>query len=163
MGSRKPGSMTDRDFGDARAWAFPGFLQKITTITSAQLLALNATAQTLVPAPGSGLTALLDEIKMVYSGGTAYAGIAAGEDMQARYTSAAGAVASEIQEVTGWLDQTTGSTKWIRRLGCVAGTLNVYSENALLCMHMLTGEITTGTGTIKCETRYRIEPTTIRD
>jgi len=133
--------------------------RKLVRIPTASVLALFATPFPLVPAPGVSRFILLDEVLWEHRPATppvAYAGIAAGEDLVVKYTNAAGQTASEVQETTGWLDQTVGALKVVKRRPEVAGTLGVYTENAALVAHILTGEIITGTGDIWAEVFYRI-------
>lgn len=140
-------------------------LRRFTVIPSAQVLALFATPVLLVPAPGLGNILEFDHAWLehrVASPAVAYAGIAVGEDLVIKYTNAAGQTVSEVQELTGWLDQTVGATKRISRRPEVAGTLGVYTENAPLVAHILVGEITTGTGSIIVETWYRIRQKSLR-
>jgi hypothetical protein len=139
--------------------------RRVIEIPSAQVVALFATPITIVPAPGAGLFLELVEALWEHRPAAipvAYAGIAAGEDLVIRYTNASGQIASEVQETTGWLDQTVGATKIVGPRPEVAGTLGVYTVNAALVAHILTGEITTGTGSIWVEVWYRIRPTQIR-
>lgn len=62
--------MAEGDFTYYHRTNLHGFRRKKVRITSAQLLALNATAQVLVPAPGRGLALLLDELRLRYNPGT---------------------------------------------------------------------------------------------
>lgn len=110
------------------------------TITSAQLLALNATPVTIIPAQGANTIIVPQTIIAQHAGGTAYAGIAAGEDIQLKYTNGSGAAASPILEITGFLDQTTAQ----RRLVGNDGATITPVVNAAIVAHMLAGEITTG-------------------
>lgn len=109
-------------------------------ITSAQLLALNATPITLVAAPGAGILSVFDEIIVYKPAGTAYAGIAAGEDLAVKYTNSSGAQVNTSLETTGFLDQTTAQTRVSRPI------VTEYTPvaNAALVLHLLSGEITTG-------------------
>ena len=79
--------------------------------------------------------------------GTAYAGVAAGEDLTLKYTNASGAQVASPIEATGLLDQATAQTSWASTKGTgdnatPASALAV--ANAAVVVHMLTGEITTG-------------------
>lgn len=125
-------------------------LQK--TITSAQLLALNATPVELVPAPGSNK--LIEFVSAVFHkpAGTAYAGIAAGEDLAIKYTNSSGAQVNTSLETTGFLDQTTAQTRITRAI------VTEYTPvaNAALVLHMLTGEITTGNSPLYVKVYYRV-------
>jgi hypothetical protein len=115
------------------------------TISSAQLLALNATPQTLVPAPGAGRALIFMGAQLHLPAGTAYGGIAAGEDLSFKYTNAAGAAVAQV-EATGFLDQATAQSRYVHP--AAAADINPVA-NAPLVLHMLTGEITTGTSPLK--------------
>lgn len=134
------------------------------TITSAQLLALNATPQTVVAAPGSGRAIIFEGAELYHGTGTAYGGIAAGEDLSFKYTNSSGQELG-VCETTGFLDQTTVQTRYCRpQTGAIsAGTVSSYTpvENAVLVCHLLTGEITTGNMDLKVRVFYRIVPTTL--
>lgn len=114
-------------------------------ITSAQLLALNATPQTIIAAPGPGLAALPRKVLVRHGGGTAYAGVAAGEDLVLKYTNGSGAECSPHIETTGFLDQTTAQIRAAGDVGA-AGAVgsHVVTANADVVLHLLVGEITTG-------------------
>lgn len=122
------------------------------TITSAQLLALNATPITVLAAPGAGLGNVPRLVVVTKPAGTAYAGIAAGEDIAIKYTDASGAQALTSIEATGFLDQTTVQT----RVATTIATNIAPVANAVLVAHMLTGEITTGTSPLYLDIYYDI-------
>lgn len=132
---------------------------KVTRITSAQLLALNATPQTIVPAPGVGLANVFVGATIHKPAGTAYAGIAAGEDLAVKYTGAAGLEVAAC-ETTNFLDQATAQSRFVlARTGALAaGTVSdlVIVENAVLVAQLLVGEITTGTSDLIIRTLYRV-------
>ena len=116
-------------------------------ITSAQLLALNATPITIIPAPGAGRFNMVRKWMAYKPAGTAYAGIATGEDLTLKYTNASGVQVASPIEATGFLDQTTAQTSWAGMKGSAdnatpASALAV--ANAAVVCHLLTGEITTG-------------------
>lgn len=77
------------------------------TLTNAQILALNGTPITILPAPISTAFVHIVEIVIVTkAAGTAYTiGSNAGIDF--KYTNASGAVATGTLPTTGFLDQTT--------------------------------------------------------
>lgn len=132
------------------------------TITSAQLLALNATPITLVAAPGANKALIFLGAMVTKAAGTAYAGIAAGEDLAIKYTGTAGLEVGEVEPV-GFLDQTTAQFRYITPV--VQGTAPISSflpvANAVLVAHMLVGEITTGTSDLKFRVFYRVVPTVL--
>lgn len=116
------------------------------TVTSAQLLALNATPQTIVPAQGANLVILPTLLAIRHNGGTAYGGIAVGEDLVLKYTNGSGAQCSAAVEATGFLDQTTAQTRVVRAPSGSGATPADFTPvaNTPVVLHMLTGEITTG-------------------
>jgi hypothetical protein len=129
-------------------------------VTSAQLLALNATPQTLVPAPGAGKALVFEGMLVQKPSGTAYGGIAAGEDLSVKYTNGSGAEVAQC-ETTGFLDQATNQIRYVRPH--TAASLNsaiTPVENAALVLHMLVGEITTGDSPLNIEIDYRVVDTT---
>lgn len=127
------------------------------TVSSAQLLALNATPKTLVAAPGAGLaiipTALLLFLDYATTG---YGGIGASDDLAVKYTDASGTQIMTV-EATGFLDATADAV----RFAPAPTTLLTPTANAALVLHMLTGEITTGDSPLKVRVYYRVVPTTL--
>lgn len=121
------------------------------TITTAQLLALNATPQSLIPAPGAGFIVVpkMATLFLDYNS-AAYDGIAAGEDLVIRYTNGSGAAIGTV-EATGFLDQTTDQTRLIQF--AFNGTP---AANAAVVLHMSTGEIATGNSPLKIKLHYDI-------
>lgn len=116
-------------------------------ITSAQLLALNATPISVIAAPGTGRFIQVEKWMAYKPAGTAYAGIASGEDLALKYTDGSGVQVASPIETTGFLDQTTAQTSWATTKGSAdnatpASALAV--ANAAVVVQLLTGEITTG-------------------
>lgn len=124
-------------------------------VSSAELLALNATPKTLVAAPGAN-TALIFEGAMIKKpAGTAYAGIAAGEDLSVKYTNGSGIEVGGC-EATGFLDQATAQARYVRPTCAASGVSDITpAANAALVLHMLTGEITTGDSALNIRVFYR--------
>jgi hypothetical protein len=133
------------------------------TITSAQVLALFATPIQIVAAPGAGLALILNRLVIYKAAGTAYAGVAAGEDLVAKYTNAAGAQASSVIETTGFLDQATAQTRYAGPPGAVTTAAADVTPvaNAALVLHLLVGEIITGTSDLIVWTYYDVLPTVL--
>lgn len=132
-------------------------------ITSAQLLALNATPQIILPAPvsrpGETTKAYVPRKVALYKpAGTAYSGIATGEDLVVKYTNASGAQCSGVIETTGFLDQATAQTRVVGMPGATGTTASDYAPvaNAALVLHLLSGEITTGTSDLYVRTWFDI-------
>jgi hypothetical protein len=126
--------------------------QTTTTVTTAQVLALNATEQTVVPAPGAGLAIIPRYFAIHKPAGAAYAGIAAGEDLQFKWTDDSGAVITAIVETTGFLDQTTAQTRTVYPVTTASAT----PANTPIVLHLLTGEITTGDSDLHVRTWYDV-------
>lgn len=133
-----------------------------TTVTSAQVLALNAQEQTVVAAPGAGL-AIVPYLWAIHKpAGTAYAGIAAGEDLILRYTDDSGAQCASQIDTTGFLDQATAETRvagFLGSTGITSGGVEPVA-NAPVVIHLLTDEITTGDSDLYVRVWYHILKTT---
>jgi hypothetical protein len=131
-------------------------------LTSAQILALNATPIALVAAPGANKALIFEGAVIHKPAGTAYAGVAAGEDLAIKYTDESGAEVGQA-EMTGFADQATAESRYIRPV--VQGTAPVSSfepvANAALVAHMLVGEIITGTSPFRFRVYYRIVDTVL--
>lgn len=115
-------------------------------VSSAQVLALFATPITVLPAPPAGHVYLIRRWAVRKPAGTAYAGVAAGEDLVLKYTDASGVLAAPALETTGFLDQTTEQFRSVfngaAQTSTPEGIVNVAA--AAVVLHLLTGEITTG-------------------
>lgn len=139
---------------DERALLRP--VRRRVVVTSAQLLALNATEQTIVPAPGAGKALIFEGALIQKPAGTAYAGIAAGEDLSIKYTDSSGLEVGEC-ETTGFLDQTTAQVRYVRAHTAASGISSITPvANSPLVLHLLTGEITTGDSDLNIEVHYRV-------
>lgn len=127
------------------------------TVSSAEILALNATPKTIVAAPGAGLAIIpIGAVLFLDYNSAAYAGIAAGEDLAFKYTNAAGTQIFTV-EATGFLDATADAVRYAD-----AGlTLLTPTANAAVVLHMLTGEIITGNSPLIIRFFYRVVPTTL--
>lgn len=136
-----------------------------TTITSAQLLALNATPITVVPARGAGLITMVERWGAYKAAGTAYAAIAAGEDLVLKYTDGSGAVAATPIETTGFLDQAGAHCRWANGTATgdgatpTTGAIGQSAANAAIVAQLLVGEITTGTSDLIIIVHYVLVPT----
>jgi hypothetical protein len=134
---------------------------RTVTVTSAQLLALNATPQTIILAPDTGIAVIPTRMAIYKPAGTAYGGIAAGEDLVLKYTNGSGAQCSGVIETTGFLDQTTAQTRVVGMPGSTGSTAGDYAPvaGAAVVLHLLTGEITTGDSPLYVRVWYDLCPT----
>lgn len=129
---------------------------KTVTISSGDLKALNATPQTLVSAPASGFALVFDGMSIHKPSGTAYAGVAAGEDMVVNYTDENGAEVARC-ETTGFLDQTSAETRYVMPHSAASGVSDITPVvDAPLVLHLLAGEITTGDSDLTIRIKYRV-------
>jgi hypothetical protein len=131
------------------------------TITSAELLALFTTPIQILAAPGAGFAHVLEGVLATKAAGTAYAGIAAGEDLSISYTDASGLAVAGI-ETTGFLDQATAQMRYAHAYRAASGISSITPvENAALMIHLLTGNIITGDSDLKLRLYYRTLPTAL--
>lgn len=126
-------------------------------LTTAQILALNATPITLVSAPGAGKAIIfLGAYCLLDYNSAAYGGIATGEDIAVRYTGSSGEIVGRA-EATGWLDATADGVRWINAFSAYDSQSDVTpAVNAALVAHMTAGEVTTGNSPINIDIYYRI-------
>jgi len=132
------------------------------TVSSAALLALFATPKQLVAAvPGQAIIFEGAVAYMPYNG-TAYAGVALGEDLSIKYTDGAGLEVAQC-ETTGFLDQTTNQLRHIRPQAAAAAAISSITPvpNSPLVLHLLVGEITTGNSVLRLRVYYRLVPATL--
>jgi len=126
-------------------------------ISSAELLALNATPQTILKAPGANKAIVpLGAMFFLDYNSAAYAGIAAGEDLSFKYTNAAGAEVLQV-EATGFLDQASDQLRYAQP----STSLLTPVANAAIVLHMLVGEITTGNSPLRVRFYYRVVKTNL--
>ena len=140
-----------------------GLIQTDVTLPTAGVLTMNATPIQVLAAPGAGFAHVIMGAMFFKAAGTAYAGIAAGEDLALRYTNGSGAIMLEC-ETTGFLDQATAQVRYAYPVAAAAvapiGDVTPVA-NAAVVAHMLVGEITTGNSDIKCRIWSRLIPTTL--
>lgn len=134
------------------------------TITSAQILALNATPITLIPAPGVGKTIIVDEIQLFldYNSATYVAG--AGEDLTFQYETSNVGIAVIDNDAVAFLTA-TASAHWLGKpvgiyavsvAGTGDGVLLSTIDNEGIEVTIATGEVATGNSPIKWKIKYHV-------
>jgi len=164
MGVTAPTTQDDALNSLAANVAAGGTLFASGTISSAQILALNATPVTLVAAPGAGKVIIVEQVQLFLDYGTAaYAGIAAGENLLIEYSGGADIAILETLSA-GFLDATADVHILATPVSPVAlsvntvltGILATTIDNEAVRVTIQTGEITTGDSPIKYEVKYRV-------
>ena len=111
-------------FGMASGLAIHG-----VEIPTAPMRALNTTPYTLVPAQGTGKTIVVEGFALSKpSGGAAFGGIASGEDLEFRYTNAAGLQIAEL-ETTGFLAAGGERHRWVSTYRAASGNSAIEPVN----------------------------------
>lgn len=130
----------------------------LVTITTEELLALNATPKTLVAAPGSNKAVIpLDMTLMLDYNSAAYDGIAGGEDLELRHTNGAGQLFATV-ETTGFLSATADA---VRHIFPLAAACSTPVANAALVLCLAGGEVATGNSPLKVRINYKIIDTVL--
>ena len=125
------------------------------TVTSAELLGLNAAPKTLIAAPGEGYAIALDSAVLFLDyNSVAYDGVASGEDLTIRYTNGSGQLVATI-ETDPFLTSTADALRYIQPTTTAA---IIPVANAPLVLHLSTGEIATGNSPLKLKLYYRVIP-----
>lgn len=126
-----------------------------TTITTAQVKALNATPITVVTGPAAGYAAVLVGVELMLDfATTAYDGIAAGEDLVLKYTDASGDTVATV-ETTGFLDATADAFRYVYPASTAAITPVAEAD---IVAHILIDEIATGDSPLKVRAEYKVIP-----
>lgn len=151
--------MTQPNMAHMAPTAAPRTFRKKVTITSTQLLALNATPQELVPAPGAGFALIFKGALIQKPAGTAYVEDAT-DDLSVSYTDASGLEVGRVDS-TGFLDQTTNQIRFVNPYHAASGLSGITPVvNAALVLHLKNGEIITGDSDLNIEVLYDVVDTT---
>lgn len=138
---------------------------KDVTLTSAQVLALNATPVSVIAAPGANKAIIILGVATTKAAGTAYDGINVNEDITLKYTDGSGATLATI-ETTGFLDQATAQARysypssWATNAATALLAITPVA-NAAVVAYMTTAEIATGNSPVKMRIYYRVIPTVL--
>lgn len=118
------------------------------TISPAEMLALNATPKTLVPAPGAGKMIELKRVEFFLDFEASPYTVAGGNDLSLEYSG--GGQILQV-ETTGWLDQSSDQRRCAHH-----GDQHAVGVNESVALKMLSGEISVGDSPLKCRVDYRI-------
>lgn len=128
------------------------------TITTAQVKALYTTPIELIAAPGAGYAVVLDSaVVFLDYATTKYDGIAAGEDLNIRYTDGSGALVATI-ETDPFLASEADALRYVQPTTAAA---LIPVEDAALVLYMASGNIATGDSPLKLKLYYRVIPTAL--
>jgi hypothetical protein len=141
------GPKSELVFNDANAKLADAVLQPLARervlISAAAAAAAFTTPVTLVAAPGAGFAVLPKRVLVSKAAGTAFGGIAAGEDITVRHTGIATSLVTDI-ETTGFLDQTADEARLAHAVELTGGFDLQAQANLALEFQLLVGDITGG-------------------
>lgn len=139
----------------AAAWStLDGLFVHSATVTSAQLLALNATPKIIAGGVAGHWWMPVFTWLFLDFNAAAYDGIAAGEDLALRNDDDSGAILQTI-ETTGFLDASADATRYAINSGLITPV-----AAADLVLHLLTDEIATGDSPLYVRCYARLLPVT---
>lgn len=113
------------------------------SLTAAQVLAGFSAPVELLAAPGAGFALIVSRVDMSKAAGTAFAGIAAGEDVIIVYSGGAIQVVNSM-ESTGFLDSAVDEMRISRHLPAALGFDLTAQANTAIDYELLVGDITGG-------------------
>jgi len=114
------------------------------TFTAAQIDSANGTPLELVAAPGAAFALVVTKVVISKAAGTAFGGIAAGEDFTVVYSGGTDNLVTDI-ETTGFLDQTTAEIRVAHGPVDPTGTHDLTALlNTAVDLELLVGDITLG-------------------
>lgn len=133
-----------------------------TTITAAQIKALNGTPIAIIGAPGANKALVFLNAVVFLDTNTAYGGIAGGEDFIISYTDGSGVAVAKL-ESTGFWDAATDQFRIMYAHTAAVGTESdlIPVVNAELVVYIASGEITTGTGILHMMIHYKVVATNL--
>lgn len=134
------------------------------TLTSAQILALNATPITLIAAPGANKTIIVDEIQLFldYNSATYVAG--AGEDLTFQYATGNVGIAAIDNDAVTFLTASADAHWLCKPAGIYAASVAGTGDGVLLTtidnegieVTIASGEVATGDSPIKWKIKYHV-------
>jgi hypothetical protein len=134
------------------------------TISSAEILALNATSKVVIAAPGAGKAIVVDEVQLFLDYGSAGYAADAGEDLVLQYTTGGVDILSIDNDAVAFLTA-TADAHWIGQPGALydaqaAGTgdgvlISGFDNESVEFAIAGSGEVVTGDSPIKYRISYR--------
>lgn len=127
--------------------------ETVVTLTNAQVKTLNATAVSVIAAPGAGkIVQVVDVLGKLNYATAAFDSVGTGDDFVLRYTNTSGGIAAQL-ESTGWLDATADAYQY-----AIAASSVKPLANAAVVAHILAGEIygSAGGGSVTLKIKYRV-------
>lgn len=130
-------------------------------LTSAQLLAMNATPISLIAAPGADKAIIVDHAEFFLDFNTTGYTVGAGEDLVLRYTDGSGSLLTLPADGADFLDATADAFAYAPGMVQADDQALVLTANAAVVAHIQSGEITGGDSPINYAVHYRVIDTTL--
>lgn len=124
------------------------------TLTSAQLLAMNATPQVVIAAPGAGKAIIVDEVELFLDYNSAAYAADAGEDLVLRCTTTTSTVFATWDDADTIIEG-TADTRRLHKPAYAATFDPLTADNESIEFAILNGEWASGNSPIKYRIRYR--------
>lgn len=138
-------------------------IQKVVsgTISSAEILALNATPKELIAAPGAGKLIVIDEVELFLDYGSAQYAAGAGEDLTIQYATSDTAIVSVDNDSEGFLLAAASANRLVKpSLYSGDGSAALFDpddgDNEAIEAQILVGEWITGDSDIKYSIKYHV-------
>lgn len=134
------------------------------SITSAEILALNATPKVLISAPGAGKVVIVDEIQLFLDFNSAAYVAGAGEDLQFEYVTGGVDIAAIDNDAVAFLTASADAHWFGKNFGVYDAAAAASGDGVLLGtidnegvqVTILSGEVATGDSPIYYKIKYRI-------
>jgi hypothetical protein len=127
------------------------------TLTSAQLLAMNATPQVVIAAPGAGKAIIVDEVELFLDYNSAAYAADAGEDLVLRCTTTTSTIFAQWDDADAIIEG-SADTRRLMKVGetTYPATFDpLTADNESVEFAILSGEWATGDSPIKYRIKYR--------
>ena len=161
LGPKNEVIVNDEDRGgDAKAQALIWSIAR-GQLTSAQILALNATPISVIAAPGAGKAILVHHAEFFLDYNSAGYVAGAGEDLVLRYTNGSGALVTLPVDGADFIDQTADTFAYAPGMIQADDQGLVLTANAAVVAHIQSGEVITGNSPVNYAVYYRVIDSTL--